>query len=82
MTKQELQQLFKNEILPENDNPYHFQESQRASFTVEANNSMCGDKYTLYFNASEGHITSVYFYGLVVPCPRLRSLSCVKAWNI
>ena len=50
MTKQELQQLFKNEILPENENPYHFQEPQRASFTVEAYNSMCGDKYTLYFN--------------------------------
>ena len=63
MKKQELQQLFKNEILPENENPYHFQEPQRASFTIEAYNSMCGDKYTLYFNASEGHITSVYFYG-------------------
>ena len=63
MKKQELQQLFKNEILPENENPYHFQEPQRASFTIEAYNSMCGDKYTLYFNINEGHITSVYFYG-------------------
>ena len=53
MKKQELQQLFKNEILPENENPYHFQEPQRASFTIEAYNSMCGDKYTLYFNINE-----------------------------
>ncbi len=64
MTKQELQQLFKSEILPENDNPYHFQEPQKASFSIEANNTMCGDKYTLYFDINEGQITSVYFYGI------------------
>ena len=64
MTKQKLQQLYKNEILPENENPYHFQEPLEASFSIEAYNSICGDKYTLYFDTSEGQIRSVYFSGM------------------
>ena len=64
MTKQKLQQLYKSEILPENENPYHFQEPLEASFSIEAYNSICGDKYTLYFDINEGQIRSVYFYGM------------------
>ena len=64
MTKQELQQLYKCEILPENEKPYHFQKSLEASFSIEAYNAICGDKYTLYFDISEGQISSVYFYGI------------------
>ena len=64
ITKQKLQRLFKSEILPENDNPYHFHKPQKASFSIEANNNMCGDKYTLYCNLNEGQITSVYFHGI------------------
>ena len=64
MTKQKLQQLYRSEILPENENPYHFQEPLEASFSIEAYNAMCGDKYTIYFDTSEGQIRSVYFYGI------------------
>ena len=64
MTKQKLQQLYKSEILPENENPYHFQEPLEASFSIEAYNSICGDKYTLYFDTNEGQIRSVFFYGM------------------
>jgi nitrogen fixation NifU-like protein len=63
MTKEEIQDLYKAHILPENNNPYHFEANKNAGTILEAYNSMCGDKYQLYLNLDSKILDTVHFHG-------------------
>lgn len=63
MTKEMLQQLYKEKILPENRSPYHF-EKRVASHPVLAYNPLCGDRFELFLDADNGQIDQIYFHGI------------------
>ncbi len=63
MTKEEVQQLYKEKILPESKNAYHFEENDDAELILEAYNPMCGDKYKLYIDFEDEKVRSVHFHG-------------------
>jgi nitrogen fixation NifU-like protein len=63
MTKEEVQRLYKEKILPESKNPYHFEEQDDAELILEAYNPMCGDKYKLYIDFEDDKVRSVHFHG-------------------
>ena len=58
MNKEEIQAAYKRLILPENRDPYHFEEKGDL-IVVEAYNPMCGDRYDLYLDRDE-----VHFHGI------------------
>lgn len=62
MTKEEIQELYRQLILPENKAPYHFDKVE-SSRKVEAYNPMCGDKYQLSIGGKAGTLGEVYFHG-------------------
>ena len=64
MTKEEFQQLFKEKIIPESKNPYHFEALKDSTHNIEAYNPMCGDKYSLFINEDSNIIESAYFDGI------------------
>jgi len=64
VTREELQQLYKEKILPENKSPYHFEKKGEDYTEVEAYNPMCGDKYKLYLQEDNKTIKEVYFHGI------------------
>ncbi|MEQ9230261.1 MAG: hypothetical protein RIF46_06225, partial [Cyclobacteriaceae bacterium] len=55
MTKEEIQQLYKVKILPENKEPFHFRKDEKAKEIVKAYNPMCGDKYQIYLGEKTNH---------------------------
>ena len=59
MTKEEVQRLYRDQILPENKNPYHFEKKANANDVLLAYNPMCGDKYHLYIT----EMNDVHFDG-------------------
>jgi nitrogen fixation NifU-like protein len=61
MTREEIQKVYKECILPENRDPYHFQKYENGA-RVKAFNPMCGDHYMLYLTCSE-KIDQLYFHG-------------------
>ena len=58
MTKEEIQEKYRTIILPENKNPFHF-EKKEGTETIQAYNSLCGDKYIIYLKQNE-----LYFHGI------------------
>ncbi len=59
-----LKKLYKEVILQHHKNPVNFQKMESASFTLEANNPLCGDRYTLYLKIDDNNIISnAYFHG-------------------
>ncbi|MDH5476489.1 MAG: iron-sulfur cluster assembly scaffold protein [Cyclobacteriaceae bacterium] len=63
MTKEEVQALYKAHILPENNNPYHFEAKDNASTSLDAYNPMCGDKFQLHLNVKDDTFDTVHFHG-------------------
>lgn len=63
MTKEEIQHLYREHILPENKNPYHFETNKDAGIILEAYNPMCGDKYQLYLNLDNKILDLLNFHG-------------------
>ena len=63
MTKEEIQGLYKQHILPENKDPFHFEANKDADTILEAYNPMCGDKYQLYLNLDNKILEPVHFHG-------------------
>lgn len=55
MTKEEIQRLYKEKILPENNEPFHFEKEENAREVVKAYNPMCGDKYQIYLGEKTNH---------------------------
>ncbi|MEM8526659.1 MAG: Fe-S cluster assembly sulfur transfer protein SufU [Bacteroidota bacterium] len=58
-----LKSLYQSVILEHNKSPLNFEKKEAASYQLKAYNSMCGDKYQLYFDVVEDRITNVYFHG-------------------
>ncbi len=63
LTKEEIQKRYKEKILPENKNPYHFEKREHAT-TITAYNPMCGDKYKLYLEEEGSQINALHFHGI------------------
>ncbi len=63
MTKEEIQVLYKEKIIPESREPYHLGRNEEANFKITAYNPMCGDKYFLDLEKVNGKIESGYFDG-------------------
>ena len=64
MTKEELQILYKDKIIPENKTPYHFEKKDTADWEVAAYNPMCGDKYQLQLDLEGEKISQAHFHGI------------------
>lgn len=62
MNREEIQDLYRQHILPESKVPYHF-ERRESGKVVKAYNPMCGDKYELFIQQTVGVIDEVYFHG-------------------
>lgn len=63
MTKEEIQHLYREHILPESNNPYHFESDKKANIKLEAYNPMCGDKFYLHLNEENKLFEAVHFHG-------------------
>ncbi len=50
-----MQELYKEKILPENNEPFHFEKVEGAKYVLQAYNPMCGDKYILYLGDETNH---------------------------
>ena len=55
MSKEAIERLYKEWIIPESKTPYHFE--KRVSEHIQAYNPMCGDKYAIYIDLP------IHFYG-------------------
>ena len=62
MTKDEIQKLYKETILPEYRKPYHFDKISNPIEVVRAYNPICGDKFDLYINSDNPR--KFYFHGI------------------
>ena len=62
-----LKKLYQEVILYHHKNPVNFEQVENASLVLEANNPLCGDRYTLYLdvdnNPANGGITNAHFHG-------------------
>lgn len=63
MTKEEIQALYRQQILPENKAPYHF-EKVASAHAIKAYNPMCGDKYELYIDKDASLLSEMHFHGI------------------
>ena len=64
MTKNELELLYKEKILPLNQDPYHFEVPEKYSSELKAYNPMCGDKFDIYLDLDKNKIKNIWFYGI------------------
>jgi len=62
MTKDQIKERYKQYILPENKEPYHFKKKVLDQ-EVRAYNPICGDKFKIWFS-EEDTIENVYFHGM------------------
>ncbi len=63
MTKEELQLLYKEKILPEIKSPYHFGIIDNPTHTIYAYNPICGDHFQLFLNGKGKRCSGVHFHG-------------------
>ncbi|HAA12217.1 MAG TPA: SUF system NifU family Fe-S cluster assembly protein [Cytophagales bacterium] len=55
--------LYKTQILAHSKNPFQEGELEGATHVLQAYNSMCGDKYTLYLKIENDRVEDAYFKG-------------------
>ena len=65
LTKEKIQALYKQKILPESKAPFNFEKPERFTKDLEAYNPMCGDQYHLYFQEKE-HPEHFHGFGCAV----------------
>ena len=58
-----LKQLYQKVILQESKTPYHYEKRTGATHIIEANNPVCGDRFTLYLDVEKDIVKAAYFYG-------------------
>ena len=63
MTKEELQLLYKEKILPEIKSPYHFGKIDNPTYTISAYNPICGDQFQLFLNDKDNRCSGTHFHG-------------------
>jgi nitrogen fixation NifU-like protein len=62
MKKQEIQQLYVSQIIPESRNMMYFRDKLEGDL-ISAYNPLCGDKYKIQLDISDGLIEKVLFTG-------------------
>ncbi len=62
MTKDEIKQLYVTHIIPESRNTDHFREEIKGDL-IDAYNPLCGDKYKIKLEVSDGRISGISFTG-------------------
>ena len=60
---EKLKQLYREVILQHNARPYHFAKQQSADVIIEANNPLCGDRFSFYIDLENDQIQTAGFYG-------------------
>lgn len=60
---EKLKQLYKTVILQKSKAPFQYEKRPGAAHQVEANNPVCGDRFTLYLDIEAGKIVDASFYG-------------------
>lgn len=75
-----LKKLYQAVILVKSRAPFHYEKRLDATAQVEANNPICGDRFTLYLDIEEGVIKDVTFYGH--GCAISKSATSVLTENI
>ena len=60
MNKDELQQKYRETIIPLSKNPSNFQKIENSAHQIGAYNPICGDKYMIYVNED---LTEFHFHG-------------------
>lgn len=60
---EKLKQLYKTVILQKSKAPFQYEKRPEAAHQVEANNLVCGDRFTLYLDIVDGKIVDASFYG-------------------
>jgi len=58
-----LKQLYQSVILKYHKSPLNYEKRENLECKLLAYNSLCGDKYQLFFEINEGQIGQIYFYG-------------------
>lgn len=61
--EQELNELYHPLILEHNQHPRHYEKHPEFSLTLDAYNSLCGDKFKLYLDIEEGRVVQASFSG-------------------
>lgn len=61
--EQELNELYHPLILEHNQHPRHYEKHPEFSLTLDAYNSLCGDKFKLYLDIVEGRVVQASFSG-------------------
>jgi len=58
-----LKELYQTVILQHSKNPHNYLKREHASLTLDAYNSLCGDRFQLYVELDKGVIKNLSFYG-------------------
>ncbi|MEL6255310.1 MAG: Fe-S cluster assembly sulfur transfer protein SufU [Bacteroidota bacterium] len=58
-----LKELYKSVILKHSKEPVNYEKREDAGEHIDAYNSLCGDRFQLYFDLEEGKIKDVSFHG-------------------
>ncbi|MEM6699459.1 MAG: Fe-S cluster assembly sulfur transfer protein SufU [Bacteroidota bacterium] len=58
-----LKTLYQSVILEHNKSPLNYEKKEAASHQLEAYNSICGDKYRLFFEIENDRINALHFHG-------------------
>ncbi|MCO6475311.1 MAG: SUF system NifU family Fe-S cluster assembly protein [Phaeodactylibacter sp.] len=73
-----LKQLYQSVILKHHKEPVHFEENEAATYTLEAYNPLCGDKYRLFFELEGGKVSRMSFHGYGCAISKASSSVLVK----
>lgn len=58
-----VKQLYQTVILKKSKAPFNFEKRPDALYQIEANNPICGDRFTLYLDLEHNQIKQASFYG-------------------
>lgn len=58
-----LKQLYQSVILEHSNHPVHYEKREGSTYTLDAYNPLCGDRFSLYFDVEDGKIRNLCFYG-------------------
>ncbi|GAB5551944.1 MAG: SUF system NifU family Fe-S cluster assembly protein [Saprospiraceae bacterium] len=58
-----IKQLYQSVILKKSKAPFNFEKRPKAKYKIEANNPVCGDRFTLYLDIEGEQIKDAAFYG-------------------
>lgn len=60
---EQLKELYKTVILEHNARPFHFEKKEEAGHVLEAYNPLCGDRFQVFLEVTNGVVTEAYFHG-------------------